>query len=95
MTFRCFVIAWRVMGKPTASFVIDIGPSSDSRDTRRRRLSSPSAVKTGAVVLGRVVEIFRDKGDHHAPALLVRGERRRAPCERDFALKECSWRIAQ
>src|ERR1700730_10185465 len=36
------------MGKPEVSLAIDIGPSSQSRETRRSRVSSPSAAKTRA-----------------------------------------------
>src|SRR6266700_3202524 len=47
-TCRCFVTAWRVTPAPAVRRTIDIGPPVHSRATRPRRVSSPSAAKTGA-----------------------------------------------
>src|SRR5215510_11722082 len=71
-------MAWRVMLKPAASPVMDVGPSSHRRETSRRRVSSPKAAKIGAepanlafvfdLVLGK---IFLDQLNYNSPALLV------------------------
>src|ERR1041385_3199351 len=51
-TWRCLVTAWRVMPPPAVRRAIESGPSALSRVTRRRRVSSPSAAKTGAISPG-------------------------------------------
>src|SRR5258706_12816127 len=91
MTRRCLVIAWRVMGKPPASLAMDIGPASHRRETRRRRVSSPSAAKIDAepassvrlACVSALRKILLDQGGLHAPALFVRRERLRAALERN------------
>src|SRR5262245_14461385 len=50
-TRRCFVTACRVTSVPAVSRVIESGPSAPSRATRRRRVWSPSAAKTGSVAV--------------------------------------------
>src|SRR5215813_4504094 len=45
---RCLVTAWRVTGAPVVRLTIESGPSVHSRVTSSRRVSSPSAAKTGA-----------------------------------------------
>src|SRR5262245_2060961 len=45
---RCFVTAWRVTGAPAVRSTMVDGPSEESRATSPRRVSSPSAAKTGA-----------------------------------------------
>src|SRR5262245_66171506 len=79
------------MAKPSVSFAIDIGPPSHKRATRRRRVSSPSAAKSGAepvnstrvralAVLGK---ILLNQLDLDGPAAFVRCESRGAALERD------------
>src|SRR5262249_30565865 len=47
-TRRCFVMAWRVISVPDVSCAIDNAPPAHRTAMRRRRVSSPSAAKTGA-----------------------------------------------
>src|SRR5262244_2289322 len=47
-TSRCLVIACRVTAAPSLSAVIESASPDARRDTRRKRVSSPSAAKTGA-----------------------------------------------
>src|SRR5436305_1303720 len=87
ITRRCLVTACRVIGSPPASLEIDSGPPSQRRETRRRRVSSPSAAKIEAELASSACfarvsvlrKILLDEGDDLAPALFVRGERFRAP----------------
>src|SRR5262249_47054385 len=71
-------MAWRVILKPAASWVMDLGPSSPRRETSFRRVSSPRAAKRGAELLtlelGRMDKILLEHPHHDAPALLVGGE---------------------
>src|SRR5258706_6778954 len=76
---RCLVMAWRVMAEPVVSRVIDCGPSTLSRFTKARRVSSPSAAKSGAAcarwplpALRR--DILGDMCELLGPALLVHAE---------------------
>lgn len=46
---RCFVTAWREIFEPFVSRTIERGPSSHSRATMNKRVSSPSAANIGAV----------------------------------------------
>src|SRR5207237_10118081 len=80
------------MSKPSASLAIDIGPSWLRRETRRSRVSSPSAANTGAAPMNaafaflelRVVrKILLDQRHLYRPSTLVRRERLGAPLERD------------
>src|SRR5262245_59693875 len=80
------------MAKPALSFTIDVGPSSQSRTTRRRRVSSPSAAKTNAELARSVfacalrclTKVFLDQRHDHAPALYVCREGLRAPRQGDL-----------
>src|SRR4051812_40581828 len=91
ITWRCLVTAWRLMSKSAVSWVIDSGPSFDRRETRRRRVSSPSAAKTEAesvnsaiarALRGMCSQVFLDQGHDHGPPALVRGEGLRPARER-------------
>src|SRR5947209_9888324 len=50
-TSRCFLIAWRETADSALRCVIDSGPLAASRTSRRNRVSSPSAAKSGAASL--------------------------------------------
>src|SRR6516162_10413500 len=77
------------MAKPAVSLAIDIGPSSQRRDTRRRRVSSPSAPKTAAEAVSATLglalcgcgKVFLDKLHDDRPALFVFRKRLRAARE--------------
>src|SRR4030095_16229241 len=79
------------MAKSAASRVIDIGPSCDSRATRRSRVWSPSAANATAdaacfgvaFALRALRNVLLDHVDHRAPALLVGGKRLGTAFERD------------
>ena len=76
------MIAWRVIGNPVVSSVIDSGPSSQRREIRRSRVSSPRAAKTDAEPAGSTVspelgvfgKILLDQPHLDGPAGLVRSE---------------------
>src|SRR5262245_55889054 len=84
-------MACRVIGKPAVSLEIDSGPSPDSRDTRRSRVSSPNAAKTAAdsaacgfvFALRGLAKVPFDQLHHNRPALVVRRECLAPPLERD------------
>src|SRR5437868_5775289 len=63
---------------------MDMGPSSHSRATRRRRVSSPRAAKRGALELWRTDKIRLDQLHRHTPTLLVGRESPGAALERDL-----------
>src|ERR1700730_6962079 len=79
------------MANPVVSLAIDIGPSALRRETRRRRVLSPRAAKTGAESSSSVVtlelrglgKMFLDQRHDHGPAALVRGEGLRPARQRD------------
>src|SRR5579863_3017179 len=66
------------MPKPAVSCVMEVGPPSQRRETRRKRISSPSAANSGAectnspfvlqLLLGKV---FLHERHYDIPALLV------------------------
>src|ERR1700730_12908567 len=68
---------------------MDIGPSSQSRETSRRRVLSPSAAKRSAEPFNSTLglrylgKVLLDDLHHHVPTSLVRRERFRAARERD------------
>src|SRR5260370_21276198 len=70
---------------------MDIGPSSQRRPTRRRRVSSPNAAKSDAQSLGgtsagelrRMDDVLLNYLHHDAPTALVRAECLRATRQRD------------
>src|SRR5262249_56648334 len=90
-TRRCFVTACRVTSVPAVSRVIESGPSALSRATRRRRVSSPRAAKSGAASASAVArlpalalaKVLRDVPDLAGPALRVHPVGLRAPSHRD------------
>src|SRR5919108_2553266 len=71
---------------------MDADPCSQRRTTKRKRIVSPSAAKSGtelsnsaaATGLRRLRKVFLDELDDHAPALLVVLERLRAARKRDL-----------
>src|SRR5439155_25178564 len=79
ITRRCLVIAWRVTLEPAVSLAMDIGPSSQRRETSRKRVFSPRAANRDAELfgstvareLGRVDKVLLDQLHDHAPTLLV------------------------
>src|ERR1700733_14587816 len=76
-------MAWRVTLDPAVRPVIDSGPSSHRRRTIRKRVSSPSAAKMGAVELAgaRLAgcgKVGLDQCHLDAPTLLVRSKGFRA-----------------
>src|SRR5579859_5155976 len=91
MTRRCLVMAWRVRPVPAVSLLMDADPSSQRRETKRRRTVSPNAAKSGtewsnsvpAIVLRCLRKVFLDELDDHAPAFFVALERLCAARERD------------
>lgn len=82
ITRKCLVIAWRVMSKPVVSLVMDAGPSSQRRETSRKRVSSANAANSGAEPrnpgtafgLRCLGKVLLDQLYDHTPALLVRFE---------------------
>src|SRR5215813_6306710 len=91
ITRRCLVMACRVIGNLAVSLEIESGPSPERRETRRSRVSSPSAAKTAAdsvssafaLALRSLAKIRLDQLDHDRPALVVRCECLRPAFERD------------
>src|SRR5712691_5199447 len=71
---------------------MDIGPPSQRRATRRNRVSSPSAAKSGAEpassdlvrMLAALRKIFLDQRDDHGPAALISSECLGAPLQRNL-----------
>src|SRR5215472_11494511 len=100
---RCLVMAWRVMAEAVVSRVIDCGPSALSRFTKARRVSSPSAAKSGAAcarwplpALGR--DILGDMRELLDPALLVPTEGGNPPRRRqaiEAGLDHCELRAVR
>src|SRR5512147_125369 len=97
ITRRCLVIAWRVIFVPAVKCVMDIGPSSESRATSRKRISSPSAAKIIAESFGCaellwlsfLCKVRLDQFHDHAPTLFVGSKRldttfQRNPIESTF-----------
>src|SRR5580693_3870617 len=82
------------MANPWLSFAIDSGPSALSRETRRSRVLSPRAAKTGAdPAISAVVpelrglgKVFLDQRHDHRPAALVRREGLR-PARQRYAIE--------
>ena len=79
-TRKCFVTAWRLMVLPAVKLDSDSGPFWLSRETRTRRCRSPSAAKTGADAVERVMaralagQVLRDQAELRLPPALVVGE---------------------
>ena len=92
ITSKCLVIACRVTFVPFVSRVMDIGPSSQSREINISRVSSPKAAKIAADCLGcsaafdlfRADKIFLDKLQDYVPSFFIRGERLDSPRQRDL-----------
>src|SRR5579862_9139412 len=84
MTLRCLVMACRVTLEPVANRVMDMGPSSQSRSTRRKRVWSPSAAKMGAASLLSLGKVCLDQRHLYGPALLIARECLGAARERDL-----------
>src|SRR4051812_29588203 len=84
-TRKCFVIAWRDVGDFSLNRVIDSGPFVESRTSKRMRVSSPSAAKSGAAsrtcatanALDR--DMLLDVLELTGPTALVHAERFVAP----------------
>src|SRR6187401_3849397 len=76
---RCFVTAWRVTPEPSVRLVIDDGPARHKRLTMPRRVSSPSAAKTGAPLCNNAWSARRDMAfdvlQLSGPAAVVHAER--------------------
>lgn len=79
------------MSKPRVRRVIEAGPSRQSRETSRKRVSSPNTANNGAEAsspapfgLRRLRKVLLEELHDHSPALLVRGESLRAARERDL-----------
>src|SRR5262245_63417678 len=77
-TRRCLVTAWRVSRVPAVSWVIDCGAPPVRRVTKFRRVPSPSAANTAALVLraaalGRL-DMFGDVLQLRGPAAVVHAE---------------------
>src|SRR5215470_7508650 len=91
ITRRCLVMACRVIGNLAVSLEIESGPSPERRDTRRSRVSSPSAAKTAAEsvrsgfapALRSLGKVRLNQLDDDRPALVVRGKCLRTALERD------------
>src|SRR5437588_3487554 len=63
---------------------MDAGPRSQRWEISRKRVSSPSAAKTGAdPLLWRKDKVLLDQFNHHAPTLFVFGKCPRPACEWD------------
>src|SRR5688572_23214112 len=85
-------MACRVISKPALSLAIDIGPSSQRRETRPSLVSSPRAAKSAAepaiaafaLTLRALGKVLLDHLDHHRPALAVGGEGLGPPRKRDL-----------
>ena len=92
-TRKCFVTAWRVTPEPAVRLAMDIGPAAPRRETRRKRVVSPSAAKTEAALLPsatamalgrRLRKVFLDKPGLHLPAAFVGLERLGSALQRNL-----------
>src|SRR5262245_52681867 len=97
ITRRGLVTGWPVTLKPRVSAVRDIGPSSQRRATRPRRVSSPSAANRRAEPSGGAAvtcgaggcelpcpgKVLLEHAHHDHPASLVGCERFRPALQRD------------
>ena len=84
-------MAWRVSREPAVSWEMERGWPLESLATRERRVSSPSAAKTGACVRRLMVvrlRILRDISLHIfqlcCPAAVIHAECFEAPVGGDF-----------